>query len=236
MADAGEHDSEGAYEQKQRSICPKLNSSFPQLRFGDFRIGENDRVHDPNMSRATRLSEQLSRSKSMEESHQYVLEEMQRFYKTTKGGDESSSQEYESSRVCTLEAYKLLAEYLATGSCSHLVSTEKCLLMLSLVKNYGMCKDKVCGLILNKLKEQMDAAKAVEIIAAVGFVTETGEFDCGEPYFMDYAVENAWSVDISSVVKTNPELACLLLQKLAAKTKPPEPRRTDGEDDADEED
>ena len=107
--------------------------------------------------------------------------------------------------------------------------------MLSLVKNYGMCKDKVCGLILNKLKEQMDAAKAVEIIAAVGFVTETGEFDCGEPYFMDYAVENAWSVDISSVVKTNPELACLLLQKLAAKTKPPEPQRMDGEDDADEE-
>ena len=172
------------------------------------------------MRKPSRLSHRLSKSSSSKESHSHMMREIQSYYETISESGVIDSK-YEGVIPASEEAYRLLSVYLATGSCKHLETTSQSILLMNLIKKYGLCRDKITTQVIDKLKSQMNSKDAIRIIESVGSVNEENRFVPGEPYFVDFAIQNAWDIIGASLVTSHPHIAGLLLERLAEATQPP---------------
>lgn len=157
--------------------------------------------------------------------------------------------------VSLLGTYEMLLSYLVSGKLSELDSVGKCLEMIALAKNYNFCSDQMVSLVLDILKSLVNPQNVVQIIIAVGHISNVGgdkhNFEVGDPYFFQYAIDNGHevfakqeegdtklyngSLVASTLVAKFPSIATRLLVQMPAtfwgKTKPAKIEDVDEEDE-----
>ena len=198
----------------------RFTKSFPQLRFGNFVIGEALTTTMPGLSRPSRLGKELldaannagvdedSKSSIDQKYSDLVVSAARRFYK----GSGKLPENYTS--ISPLQdggkSMEMLAKYLLTGSTSHIDSLDKCLAMIKMMKTYGLCEDVLCDRVLNILKEIVSVKDVLKVISIVGHkakvevwpsgVEGEGESEIqtvwktGDQFFFDLATDKAAEV------------------------------------------
>ena len=245
----------------------RLTTSFPQLRFGNFVVGDARTTTMPGLSKPSRLGNALlaarddatssidSKTSIDQTTSDLVVDAARSFYKDVAGADLPAAYASVTLPQDGGASMGMLADYLLTGSTSHIDTLDKGLSMVVLLKTYGLCEDVLCERVLDFLKGVVTVKDVLRVIATVGHkalvevwpsgVEGVGDPDSvtvwkmGDQFFFDLATDKAAEVFADGVVamqlvNTHPLIAGLFLCQtpLAYEAKLPKPPAPEEEEEA----
>ncbi len=235
----------------------RLTTSFPQLKFGAFRVGAGPVSTLPGLRGPAALGKALvaSKAKAAEgpeeakvDSAQLASDRIVAAARDYYGNDDARvPSEYLDASPAGVPsaAFPMLGQFLLTGSTAHVDTLGKALAMVRLCKAYGLCQDILCERVLDILKSLVSTDDVLDVIATVGHVgtvTEGAEqfdtFEVGDKYFFDFACDRAAEVFADNkvagrLVRTNPLIAAMFLTNvpIAYEAKLPKPPAEEEEDE-----